>query len=258
MRMKNRAGLITAAGSGIGRRGALRLAEEGASVAVIDIDGDAAEGLAREIRDAGGNAIGIAGDLSSEAFAKAIPGQVRDAFGSLDFVWNHMGIPGPSAFEDLDMGEYDLAFNLNVRSAVITTMAAIPFLREANGSSILYTASTSAILGSPLSPIYSATKAALVGLSRSLAKRFGPDQIRLNCIAPGSTDTPMLRQFFDRGDASKRTADVEETIKARASAYPLRRIATPEDIANGALFLLSHEASFVTGTMLVVDGGLTA
>lgn len=258
MRMKDRTGLVTAAASGIGRCGVLRLVEEGAKVAIVDIDANAAESLAEEVRQRGGEAVAIAGDLSTEEFARSIPQLASEGLGSLDFVWNHVGIPGPSSFEDLDMADYDLAFNLNVRSSVVTTMASVPLLRAAGGGSILFTASTSAILGSPLSPIYSATKAALVGLTRSLAKRFGPDNIRLNCISPGSTDTPMLREFFDRGDAAKRQGDVEDVIKSRASAYPLRRIAKPEDIANGALYLLSEEASFVTGTMLVVDGGLTA
>lgn len=258
MRMEGRKGVVTAGASGIGRSGVLRLAKEGAAVAVVDLNGEAAQTLVEEIRSGGGEAIAIAGDLSTEKFAREIADEAAAAFGKLDFLWNHMGVPGPSSFEDLDMGEFDRAFNLNVRSCVATTIAAVPHLKRAGGGSVLFTASTSAILGSPMSPIYSATKAAIVGLTRSLAKRFGSDNIRLNCLSPGSTDTPMLREFFNRGDSKTKQGDVEEVIKARASAYPLRRIATPEDIANAALFLLSDEASFITGTMLVVDGGLTA
>ncbi|MEE2692742.1 MAG: SDR family oxidoreductase [Pseudomonadota bacterium] len=258
MRMKGKSGIVTAGASGIGRSGALRLAKEGARVAVVDLDKAAADELVRAIRQSGGEATALVGDLSSEAFARSIADDAFAAFGQLDFLWNHVGVPGPSAFEDLDMDDYDRAFNLNVRSSVATTIAAVPYLRRAGGGSVLFTASTSAILGSPLSPVYSATKAAIVGLTKSLAKRFGPDNIRLNCVSPGSTDTPMLREFFNRGDSARTASDVEDVIKTRSSAYPLRRIATPEDIANAALFLLSDEASFITGTMLVVDGGLTA
>lgn len=258
MRMKDRSGLVTAAASGIGRCGVLRLAKEGARVAIVDIDAAAAQALADEVTDSGGQAVAISGDLSDEGFAKVVPELAREALGALDFVWNHVGIPGPSSFEEMDLAAYDLAFAINVRSPVVTTIAAVPLLRAAHGGSVLFTASTSAILGSPMSPVYSATKAALVGLSRSLAKRYGPDNIRFNCISPASTDTPMLREFFDRDGTARATGQVEEVIKARASAYPMGRIAQPDDIANGALYLLSDEASFVTGTMLVVDGGLTA
>src|SRR5688572_15138700 len=258
MRMKGKSGIVTAAASGIGRSGVLTLAREGAKVAIVDRDEAAAKALADEVRGNGGTAIAIAGDLSSEEFSREIVARAVESFGELTFLWNHVGIPGPSTFEDLDMAEYDQAFNLNVRTCVVSTIAAIPHLKRAGGGAVLFTASTSAILGSPMSPIYSASKAALVALTRSLAKRYGPDNIRLNCVSPGSVDTPMLRTFFNRGDAGRSASEVEDVIKARVSAYPLRRIARPEDIANAALYLLSDEASFVTGTMLVVDGGLTA
>jgi len=257
MRMRHRAGLVTAGASGMGRAGALRLAREGARVAIADRDRAATESAAEEIRAAGGEAITLVGDLRSDDFAAAIVARSADAFGQLNFLWNHVGIPGPGSIGELDMAEYDRAFDLNIRSGVVTTRAALPHLIAANGAAVLFTASTSALVGSPLSPIYSATKFGQVGLMKSLAKRYGPQQVRFNCIAPGATDTPMLREFYNR-EGDEEAAAVEGQITSRAGAFPLGRIATPDDIANAALFLLSSEASFITGSVLLVDGGLTA
>lgn len=258
-RLAGKMGLITASGSGMGRAGAIRFALEGASVAVVDLRADAASSVAEEITAAGGKAIAISGDLQDPAFAEDIVTRVIDSLGALDFLWNHVGIPGPASVEGLDPNDYHRALDINLTSSLITTTSALPHLRERGGGSILFTSSTSAILGSPLSPVYSATKFAQIGLMKSLAKRYGPDGIRFNAIAPGSIDTPMLREFFARSDDASRTAaDVEQRISARASAYPLNRIGTPEDVANAALFLLSDEAAFITGAVLVVDGGLTA
>lgn len=259
MRMSGKVGLVTAAGSGMGRAGAIRFAQEGARVAVVDVDGVAAAAVCDEIESLGGTALALTGDLRDDGFARDIVAKVVAKFGKLDFLWNHVGIPGPALVEGLDMAEWDRAIDLNLRSGMVTTIAAIPELRAAGGGSILFTASVSAITGSPLSPTYSMVKFGVVGLVRSLAKRLGPDSIRTNAVAPGSVDTPMLREFFARPDDPRRSQeDPEEYIKKRADAYPLRRIAVPDDVANAALFLLSDEASYINGVVLPVDGGLTA
>ena len=256
--MKGKAGLVTAAGSGMGRAGALRLAREGARVAIADRDGAAAQAVVDEIRAGGGEAIMFAGDLRADEFAGAIATRAADAFGQLDFLWNHVGIPGPESIEDLDMQAYELAFDLNIRSGLMTTRAALPHLIAAKGAAVLFTASTSAMMGSPFSPIYSATKAGQVGLMKSLAKRYGERQVRFNCIAPAATDTPMLREFYNRSADPSQAEKVEGRIATRGADFPLGRIAQPEDIANAALFLLSDEASFITGSVLLVDGGQMA
>lgn len=259
MRMSGKVGLVTAAGSGMGRAGAIRFAREGATVAVVDVDAQAAEKVCAEIESAGGTAMALTGDLRDDGFAKDIVASTVGRFGRLDFLWNHVGVPGPALLEGLDMAEWDRAIDLNLRSGIVTTIAAIPELRAAGGGSILFTASVSAIVGSPLSPTYSMVKFGVVGLVRSLAKRLGPDLIRTNAVAPGSVDTPMLREFFARPDDPHRSKeDPEDNIRKRADAYPMRRIAVPEDVANAALFLLSDEASFINGAVLPVDGGLTA
>jgi len=259
MRMLGKVGIVTASGSGMGRAGAVRFAREGAAMGVVDLDPAAAAATVKTIADAGGRAIAISGDLREEKFARDIVRQTANAFGGLDFIWNHVGHPGPASFEGLDMRDYDQAMDLNVRSVVITTEAAIPELRARGGGAVLFTASTSGLVGSPFSPVYSAAKFAVIGMTRSLAKRYGREKIRFNAICPGSIDTPMLRVFVSRPDQQQtQGADKEELVSRRGAQNAMGRIAQPEEIANAALFLLSDEASFVTGSVLAVDGGSTA
>jgi NAD(P)-dependent dehydrogenase (short-subunit alcohol dehydrogenase family) len=258
MRMKDKVGIITAAGSGMGRAGALRFAGEGAAVGVVDIDGAAAEQVVAEIKAQGGKAIAIVADLTKDADSRRIVADTARAFGGVDFVWNHVGHPGPASFEDLDMREWDLAVNLNLRTVLVTTEAAIPEMRARGGGSLLYTASTSGISGSQFSPVYSAVKHGVVGLVRGLAKRYAKEKIRANAVCPGPIDTPMLRVFVARPDQqSTMGMDREELVKKRAYQTPMGRPGRPEEVANAALFLLSDEASFVTGAYLAVDGGAT-
>ena len=181
-------------------------------------------------------------------------------FGGLDFVWNHVGHPGPAAVEGIDLGAFDLAVELNLRTVLITTEAAIPAIRARGGGSLLFTASTSGLVGSGFSPVYSMCKFGVVGFVKSLALRLASEKIRVNAVCPGPIDTPMLRVFVARPD-QKSTAgqDPEELVRKRAhGSVPLGRTGRPEEIANAALFLLSDEASFVTGVALPVDGGVTA
>ncbi len=259
MRMKNKIGIVTAAGSGMGRAGALRFAKEGASVAVVDLDRAKADEVVEQISRDGGRAFSISGDLSEEAFARKIVHDTAAKFGGVDFVWNHVGHPASAAFEDLDMAQFDFGMNLNLRTVVTTTLTAIPFVRARGGGAFLFTSSTSGLVGSPFSPTYSAGKFAVIGLSRSLAKRYAHENIRFNVVCPGTTDTPMLRVFVARPDqASTAGQDPEELVAKRGRANPMGRAGKPEEVANAALFLLSDEASFVTGASLSVDGGAAA
>lgn len=259
MRMQGRSGLVTAAASGMGRAGALRLAAEGAAVAVVDIDADGVRQVTAEIAAAGGRALPLHGDLTDDAFSRSIVAATVTAFGGLDFVWCHAGHPGPSRVEDMDMALFDLAVDLNLRSMALTTGVALPEMRRRGGGSLLYTASTGGLRGSPRSPTYSAMKFGVVGWARSLAKRVAADNIRANVICPGGVDTPMLRQFIARPDQdSTRGVDPETLVQGRNDAYPMGRPARPEEVAAAALFLLSDEASYVSGATLTVDGAMIA
>jgi NAD(P)-dependent dehydrogenase (short-subunit alcohol dehydrogenase family) len=259
MRLKDKIGIVTAAGSGMGRAGAIRFAREGASVAVVDVDDAAVAAVVNEIAAAGGKAKGIVADLREDANAQRIVRETANAFGGLDFVWNHLGHPGPASVEGIEMADFDLAVDLNLRSQIVTTEAALPELRARGGGSLLYTASTSGLVGSQFSPVYSAVKFGVVGFVRALAKRVAKDGIRVNAICPGATDTPMLRVFVARPDQQSTLGrDPEELVRQRAGQNPMGRPGRPEEIANAALFLISDEASFITGAALPVDGGTTA
>ena len=203
---------------------------------------------------------GLTADLTKDEDSRRIVWDTVARFKGLDFVWNHVGHPGPAAVEGIDMSAFDLAVDLNLRTVLITTEAAIPEIRARGGGSLLFTASTSGLQGSAYSPIYSMCKFGVVGFVKSLAVRLAREGIRVNAVCPGPIDTPMLRVFVARPD-QKSTAgmDPEELVRKRgAGAVPLGRTGRPEEIANAALFLLSDEASFVTGAALPVDGGVTA
>ena len=260
MRLEGKIGIVTAAASGMGRAGASRFAKEGAAVGVADIDQGRVEVVVQEITGAGGRALALVGDLRQDGFAREIVRRTANAFGGLDFVWNHVGHPGPAAIEGIDMGDYELAMDLNLRTVLVTTEAAIPEMRARGGGALLYTASTSGLVGSQFSPVYSMAKFGVVGFVRALAKRLAPDKIRVNAICPGPIDTPMLRVFVARPDQQQAPGeeDKEALIIRRSQQIPMRRTGKPEEIANAALFLLSDEASFVSGAALPVDGAATA
>ncbi len=216
MRLANKIGIVTAAASGMGRAGALRFAQEGAAVGVVDLDEAGANAVAKQITYAGGKAIALAGDLRQDAFAREIVRRTANAFGGLDFVWNHVGHPGPAAIEGLDWKDFDLAMDLNVRTVLVTTEAAIPELRARGGGALLYTASTSGLTGSQFSPVYNIAKFGVVGLVHGLAKRYAREKIRVNAVCPGPTDTPMLRVFVARPDSQLPPGETPEVAGAQA------------------------------------------
>jgi NAD(P)-dependent dehydrogenase (short-subunit alcohol dehydrogenase family) len=171
MRMNGKIGIVTAAASGMGRAGALRFGREGASVTVVDVDAGGVQRVVKEIAGAGGTAHGIVADLTKDDDARRIVWETVSRFKGLDFVWNHVGHPGPAAVEGIDLSAFDLAINLNLRTVLVTTEAAIPEIRARGGGSLLFTASTSGLVGSGFSPVYSMCKFGVVGFVKSLATR---------------------------------------------------------------------------------------
>jgi len=252
MRLKNKRAIVTAAGSGMGRAGCILFAREGASVVVVDIDEAGAQGTADAVKAAGGTAHVIVADLLKADECQRIVHDGAKRLGGLDLLWNHAGMPGPAEVEGVDLEAYDRAMALNVRSGFLSTGAAVKYMREAGGGSILFTASVAGLVGSMMAPVYSGAKFGVVGMAMSLAQRFAADKIRVNALCPGLTDTPMLPQFVNRNNDP--SVQEENTRKLNA-AIPMGRPGRPEELAHAALWLLSDDASYVTGIALPVDGG---
>ena len=255
MRLAGKIALITGAASGIGRAGAVLFAREGAAVAVADIDKGRIGDTVAEIKAAGGTAHGIPCDLTRDVDSRRIVRDAAEALGGLDIVWNNVGHPGPGRVEGIVMDDFDTALTLNLRSVLLTTTEAIPAIRARGGGSLLFTSSIAGIYGSPFSPVYSAAKFGVTGLTKSLAIRLAPDNIRVNCVCPAPIDTPMLDIFMGRPDVQ---ADKAENLARMKQVIPLGRVGTPLEVARAALFLVSDEASYITGVALPVDGGYTA
>lgn len=255
MRLNGKLAVVSAAASGMGRAGCERFVAEGAAIAAIDINEDAVNEMVESIRSSGGTAFPVVADLSDKSECERAIREAAQHLGGINVLWNHAGIPGPSGIEKIDYKAYDQTIRLNVDSCVVMSSAAIPIMRDGGGGSMLFTASTSGLVGSMFSPIYSATKFAVVGLAKSLAVRLAPDNIRVNALCPALTETPMLRGFTSRNGSDEEHGANLAKIR---QAVPLGRPGTATEMANAALWLLSDEASYVTGIALPVDGGFTA
>ncbi|MDQ3734064.1 MAG: glucose 1-dehydrogenase [Actinomycetota bacterium] len=252
MRLVGKSAIVTGAGRGIGEAVALRFAEEGASVACVDIDGDAAASTAGAIQAAAGTAIAVAADVSTDDANRRMIDDTVASFGGLDVVHLNAAVQFLARLEDTPEAEWDRMHATNLRGVYLGIRAAIPHLQQRGGGAILITASVLGIVGDPDLPAYGAMKGGLRALARAVATSHGPENIRCNTICPGDVDTPMGAEFFDH-QADPVAARTEITDR-----YPLRRFAVPRDIANVAAFLASDEANYLTGIDVVVDGGLLA
>lgn len=254
MRLANKRAVITAAASGMGRAGAELFAREGAQVAAIDRDADALKSVVDEINDRGGKAEGFVADLSDNDAVTRCFTEATAWLGGVDVLWSHAGMPAPSGFEDLDLARYQLAAQVNVTQATLLASLAVAEMHKQGKGSIVFTSSSSGLVGSASSPLYSSLKAGLIGLTKGLAVRYATEGIRINAVCPGMVATPMLYNDFMADSPFSR----EETEKRFLSAIPMGRPGQPEEIAHAALWLASDDASFVTGVALPVDGGLVA
>lgn len=253
-RFEGRIAAVVGGGSGMGRAISHRLASEGATVYVADLSEEAARKVAEEIAAEGGKATPVQVDATDNDSLKALFDRIRSEHGVLHVLHAQVGMPGPGGI-DTDDAQWQKNIDVNVKSAYYTCTLGYDLLKAAEGKgSITMTSSTSALVGSPFSPLYSMTKGALVPFTRALALKGAPDGIRVNVICPGTVQTPMLAQFFGREPG----ADVSELTKDFISGIPLGRGAQPEEIASVIAFLASDDASYVTGVTIPVDGGLTA
>ena len=255
MRLANKLAVITAAASGMGRAGVEIFLREGASVAAIDVNADALAKLAADMKAKGHTIHTVQADLSRPEEVRSSVNKAAELLGGIDIMWAHAGTPGPAGVEDLDLAAYENAMALNVTSAVLGAGEVIKHMRQRGGGSLIFTASVSGLVGSMFSPVYSAAKFALVGLTKSLAQRFAADGVRVNVVCPGLADTPMKMGFTGRsGDPEEAAANQARLL----ASVPMGRLCKAEEVAHAALWLASEEASFVTGVALPIDGGFTA
>ena len=248
---EERVAIVTGAGSGIGLAIAERLAVEGALVAVWDLDGESATTVAAGIEAVGGRAIGMTVDVSDRAGIDAGMQHVRESLGPPLILVNNAGIAPFQAFLKIDSDSFDNVIAVNLKGTFDCCQAVVPHMLEAGWGRIVNIASSSAQTGSAYQVHYSASKAGVIGLTRSLARELGPKGITVNTIPPSFVDTPALRGAEEKGFLGEGVPFHEKTT-------PVGRVGLPEDIASACAFLVRDDASYVTGQVIGVNGGRVA
>jgi NAD(P)-dependent dehydrogenase (short-subunit alcohol dehydrogenase family) len=249
MRLAGKSAIVTGGAGGIGRATSLAFAAEGARVAVVDLQQDAAEAVAAEIRAAGGEAIALGADVSAEADVERVVATVVEAFGGVDVSFNNAGIIRRTTAVETTVEEWDRVFGVNVRGVFLMCKHVVPVMAAAGTGSIINTGSGWGLKGGGQAISYCASKGAVVNMTRALAIDHGPQGIRVNSINPGDVNTGMLR------DEARQLGQEAGSFLAEAADRPLRRMGEPSEIAAAVVWLASDESSYVTGTALVADGG---
>jgi NAD(P)-dependent dehydrogenase (short-subunit alcohol dehydrogenase family) len=247
-RLDGKVVVITGAGGGMGREAALVFSEEGARVCVADVDGAAAEGTAGEAREAFAVAVDVADDDSVKAMYEA----AAERYGGIDVLYNNAGIspPDDGSILETEPDAWQRVQDVNTKGVYLCCRHGIPHLIERGGGSVINVASFVALMGAATSQIsYTASKGAVLSLSRELGVQFARQGVRVNALCPGPVETPLLLRIF---------GDDPAAYERRRIHLPMGRLAKPREIVNAALFLASDESSYVNAATFVVDGGLTA
>ena len=258
-RLKERIAIVTGAGTsgpgmGNGKAAALLFAREGASVVAVDLDEQAATLTAKEIEAEKGRAIAIAGDVSNSADVRRIVDTTVERFGRIDVLHNNVGIEIPGDPVSTTEEDWDRVHAVNLKSVFLLGKHVIPHMQRRGGGAIVNVSSVASIRWSPVPYFsYHTSKAAMNHLTRVVARQYAPDKIRCNAVLLGMMDTPHIRTYY--GDRSQE--EVEQLMRMRDSYCPMGHMGDAWDAAHAALFLASEEARYITGVLLVVDGGLT-
>ena len=251
-RLAGQAAIVTGGALGIGGATSRRLAEEGASVLIADVDMDAAQANAETIAEAGGHAVTMRADVSRADEIEGMVARAYAEFGRIDILVNNAfsaGLwGGDSNLEDISESDFDAGMGILVKAHFLTAKYAVPYMRQNGHGSIVNLSSVHGLFGAPGALIYDTGKHAVIGITRQLSTELGPDGIRVNAVCPGHIVTERLE---------KRWEETPTGLDYFVNQYPVGRVGRPVDIANAIVFLCSDEASFITGHALVVDGGLT-
>ena len=248
MRLENKVALISGGARGMGAVEAKLFAEEGAKVIIGDILEEEGRKVEAKINEAGGECVFVSLDVSSEEAWQNAVNEAVSRYGKLDILVNNAGIYRAHNVEETTSDEWDQVMGINAKGVFLGTKHAIPAMRDAGGGSIVNISSVAGLVGSRATSAYNASKGAVRLLTKSTAIQYASDGIRANSVHPGTIETPMTEGFL--ADPSMRQDRMDRT--------PIGRLGKPEDVAYGALFLASDEASFMTGSELVIDGGRTA
>ena len=244
-RLEDRTAIVTGAGQGIGRAIAEKLAAEGATVVVSDVDA----GTARATADAlGGKSVGVRTDVADRDAVAAMVDEARAQFGRIDVLVNNAGWDKVGPFVESDPADWDRIMAINLFGVLNTSRAVLPIMAEQGGGAVVNLASDAARVGSSGEAVYSAAKGGVISFTKTTAREMARHQVRANCVCPGPTDTALFASVVEGNDKLR-----DGLIRA----IPLRRLAQPADIANAVSFLASDEASFITGQTVSVSGGLS-
>lgn len=253
MTFEGQVAIVTGAGVGIGRASALAFAREGACVVVVDRNAKTGSETAALVREAGGKAVFVRADVSRARDVAGIARTAARAFGGADILHNNAGVQHYGTVTSTPEREWDAVLGVNLKSVYLVSRACIPLLRKRGGGAIVNTSSVQAFACQARVAPYTVTKAGIVALTRSMALDYAKDRIRVNCVCPGTVDTPMLD-----GALRRLKLDRRKVLAHLMKFHPIGRIGKPEDIAELVLFLAGPRASFITGASILIDGGLMA
>ncbi len=251
-RLEGQTAWISGAASGIGAATARLFAEEGANVAIADLRDDRCDAVREAIEASGGHADSTPADVSVETDVRDSIAAAVARFGGLDILVNCAGLVHVAPLHEYGEADWDRLMGVNVKGIFFAVKHGLPHLRRSPRSYVVNVGSISSFVGQASTPAYTASKAAVLGLSRSIALDYAAIGLRCNCVCPGITDTPMLREHLDR------TADPDVTLAQRLRRVPLGKALTPGDIARAVLYFSCEDSAGITGTSLVVDGGYLA